>query len=118
MPIALRILRPIQNPNPQFPMSSDSDFASFPSVHDSDRHQIDGGIDTSSSSSPAAAAAAMESKRLWRDVFWLCVFVLHLLAIGFVLGLLGLNRFKKPDRLNIDRFTNMTTVVGGDRFAN
>ncbi|ONK63786.1 uncharacterized protein A4U43_C07F18910 [Asparagus officinalis] len=97
-------------------MSSDSDFASFPSVHDSDRHQIDGGIDTSSSSSPAAVAAAIESRRLWRDVFWLCVFVLHLLAIGFVLGLLGLNRFKKPDRLNIDRFTNITTVVGGDRF--
>lgn len=43
--------------------------------------------------------------RHWRDVFWLGVFVLHLGALGFALTILGLNRFKKPDRLNIDRFT-------------
>ncbi|XP_012464742.1 uncharacterized protein LOC105783696 isoform X1 [Gossypium raimondii] len=44
--------------------------------------------------------------RRWRDVFWLAIFMLHLIALGFVLVLLGLNRFKKSDRLNIDRYTN------------
>ncbi|KAK9277456.1 hypothetical protein L1049_007000 [Liquidambar formosana] len=47
-----------------------------------------------------------EPSRHWRDVFWLGVFILHLIGLGFVLGVLGLNRFKKTDRLNIDKFTN------------
>lgn len=45
--------------------------------------------------------------RRWRDVFWLGIFVIHLVGLGFVLSVLGLNRFKKSDRLNIDRYTNM-----------
>ncbi|XVF43015.1 hypothetical protein PTKIN_Ptkin02bG0006500 [Pterospermum kingtungense] len=44
--------------------------------------------------------------RHWRDVFWLAIFIVHLIALGFVLAVLGLNRFKKSDRLNIDRYTN------------
>ena len=44
--------------------------------------------------------------RHWRDVFWLAIFIIHLIALGFVLAVLGLNRFKKSDRLNIDRYTN------------
>lgn len=48
---------------------------------------------------------ATESRH-WRDVFWLGIFILHLIGLGFVLAVLGLNRFKKSDRLNIDRYTN------------
>ncbi|OMP06788.1 Choline transporter-like protein [Corchorus olitorius] len=44
--------------------------------------------------------------RHWRDVFWLAIFIIHLIGLGFVLAVLGLNRFKKSDRLNIDRYTN------------
>ncbi|XP_021299889.1 CTL-like protein DDB_G0274487 [Herrania umbratica] len=44
--------------------------------------------------------------RHWRDVFWLAIFIIHLIGLGFVLAVLGLNRFKKLDRLNIDRYTN------------
>lgn len=43
--------------------------------------------------------------RQWRDVFWLVVFVLHLILVGFVLGVLGFNRFKHKNRLNIDQYT-------------
>ncbi|KAL0372591.1 UNVERIFIED_CONTAM: CTL-like protein DDB [Sesamum calycinum] len=43
--------------------------------------------------------------RHWRDVFWLLIFMAHLIVVGFVLGVFGLNRFKQPDRLNIDRYT-------------
>ena len=32
--------------------------------------------------------------------------MIHLVGLGFVLSVLGLNRFKKTDRLNIDRYTN------------
>lgn len=44
------------------------------------------------------------TSRRWRDVFWLGIFIIHLVGLGFVLSVLGLNRFKKTDRLNIDRF--------------
>ncbi|XVF03432.1 hypothetical protein REPUB_Repub04eG0261000 [Reevesia pubescens] len=44
--------------------------------------------------------------RHWRDVFWLAIFIIHLFVLGFVLAVLGINRFKTADRLNIDRFTN------------
>lgn len=46
-----------------------------------------------------------EVSRHWRDVFWLALFILHLVLVGFALGVLGFNRFKKKDRLNIDRYT-------------
>ncbi|XP_023746336.1 uncharacterized protein LOC111894498 isoform X2 [Lactuca sativa] len=46
------------------------------------------------------------ASRHWRDVFWLGIFVLHLILVGFALGILGLNRFRKKDRLNIDQYTN------------
>lgn len=47
----------------------------------------------------------MPSSRHWRDVFWLAIFIIHLIGLGFVLGVLGLNRFKVSDRLNIDKYT-------------
>ena len=31
---------------------------------------------------------------------------MHLIGLGLILAVLGLNRFRKTDRLNIDRFTN------------
>ncbi|KAL6969824.1 hypothetical protein U1Q18_029536 [Sarracenia purpurea var. burkii] len=48
---------------------------------------------------------AMEGPRHWRDIFWLGVFMLHMIGIGLILTVLGLNRFMKKDRLNIDRYT-------------
>ncbi|KAM7275018.1 hypothetical protein ACFE04_016884 [Oxalis oulophora] len=50
-------------------------------------------------------ALAPESRH-WRDIFWLGIFLSHLVVAGFFLVILGLNRFKKTDRLNIDRYTN------------
>ncbi|KAG6405581.1 hypothetical protein SASPL_133172 [Salvia splendens] len=43
--------------------------------------------------------------RYWRDVFWLVIFIAHLVVVGFALGVFGLNRFKQLDRLNIDKYT-------------
>ncbi|KAF8378475.1 hypothetical protein HHK36_029816 [Tetracentron sinense] len=48
---------------------------------------------------------ALEPSRHWRDVFWLGIFTVHLVGLGFVLAVLGLNRFKKNDRLKIDKYT-------------
>ncbi|KAG6625817.1 hypothetical protein I3843_15G004100 [Carya illinoinensis] len=48
---------------------------------------------------------ASVTSRRWRDIFWLAVFMLHLIVLGCGLVVLGLNRFKKTDRLNIDRYT-------------
>ncbi|XP_009800284.1 uncharacterized protein LOC107775629 [Nicotiana tabacum] len=45
--------------------------------------------------------------RHWRDVFWMGVFMLHLVLVGVALAVLGFNRFREKDRLKIDRFTNM-----------
>ncbi|KAJ3679681.1 hypothetical protein LUZ60_017692 [Juncus effusus] len=67
--------------------------------------------DTSSTASPPVATITSRnpnSSRQWRDVFWLLIFVFHLIVFGSGLGLLGANRFHKADRLNIDRFTNIT----------
>ncbi|XP_061375085.1 uncharacterized protein LOC133317253 [Gastrolobium bilobum] len=47
----------------------------------------------------------MEQRRRWHDVFWLGIFVIHLIGLGFVLGVLGLNRFKIKNRLDIDKYT-------------
>ncbi|XP_021723856.1 CTL-like protein DDB_G0274487 isoform X2 [Chenopodium quinoa] len=50
-------------------------------------------------------ALSFEQSRHWRDVFWLAVFIVHLGGLGLLLVVLGLNRFKKNDRLNIDKYT-------------
>ncbi|XP_050225229.1 uncharacterized protein LOC126674769 [Mercurialis annua] len=49
--------------------------------------------------------ATTDLPRRWHDVFWLGIFLLHLIGLGFALAILGLNRFKKSDRFNLDRFT-------------
>ncbi|KAL8139558.1 hypothetical protein V2J09_005579, partial [Rumex salicifolius] len=51
-------------------------------------------------------ALSFEQSRHWRDVFWLAVFVLHLIVLALVLGVLGLNSYRKNDRLNINKYTN------------
>ncbi|CAJ1932292.1 unnamed protein product [Sphenostylis stenocarpa] len=47
----------------------------------------------------------MEQPRRWHDVFWLGIFLIHLVGLGLVLGVLGLNRFKQKNRLDIDKYT-------------
>jgi len=49
---------------------------------------------------------AFEPSRCWWDMFWLAIFMLHLVVVGFSLVVLGLNWFEQTKRLNIDRFTN------------
>ncbi|KAM0862201.1 hypothetical protein ACQ4PT_045408 [Festuca glaucescens] len=56
---------------------------------------------------PAAPAGgrpgpgAWPARRRCRDVFWLVLFLLHLLLFGGILALAGLNRFRIADRFNI-----------------
>lgn len=76
--------------------SSSSDFAS--AIQSASRSRRSGG-----GSSEMVVAA--EQSRRWHDVFWLGIFVIHLIALGFLLGVLGLNRFEKENRLNIDKYT-------------
>lgn len=58
------------------------------------------------SSTPPPLAREPEPIRHWRDVFWLAVFVLHIVVLGLVMGVLGLNGFRRADRLNLDKLTN------------
>ncbi|WOL06592.1 CTL-like protein [Canna indica] len=98
----------IRSQQPQF-VFSHSDLASSVSMDDEEDEQTGRSSDGSLPPAPAPRlGSAAEQARHWRDVFWLAVFLLHLLAFGFVLTLLGLNRFSRADRLNIDRFTNIT----------
>lgn len=57
-------------------------------------------------SSDGSQIIASVPSRHWRDIFWLAIFIIHLIGLGFVLGVLGLNRFKVSDRLNIDKYTS------------
>ncbi|CAI8583798.1 unnamed protein product [Vicia faba] len=47
----------------------------------------------------------MEQRRRCHDVFWLGLFMIQLIGLGFVLVILGVNRFKKKNRLDIDKYT-------------
>uniref|UniRef100_A0A1J3IDE8 Choline transporter-like protein n=1 Tax=Noccaea caerulescens TaxID=107243 RepID=A0A1J3IDE8_NOCCA len=49
--------------------------------------------------------AIVRESRHWHDVFWSAIFMIHIVCLGFVLAVLGLNRFRTSDRLNIDRYT-------------
>ncbi|KAG0456138.1 hypothetical protein HPP92_023926 [Vanilla planifolia] len=86
---------------------SDTDGGSSASAEEEEE---DGrGSDSLGSSPPALTpSGALEPARRWRDLFWLIVFVFHLVAVGGFLVVLGINRFGKADRLNIGRFTNIT----------
>ncbi|RWR76147.1 CTL-like protein [Cinnamomum micranthum f. kanehirae] len=81
--------------------SSDSDLASNATRDEDGRmSQSNDGSNTTSTGIVA------EPSRHWRDVFWLCLFSIHLVGLGFVLAVLGINRFKQADRLKIDKYTN------------
>ncbi|CAO2039391.1 unnamed protein product [Urochloa humidicola] len=79
----------------------------------------DGSGNPSPPSVPAAAAGVTAGERaVWprrqcRDVFWLVVFLLHLLVFGAALALFGLNRFRQADRFNIGRYANLTAEPWG-----
>ncbi|CAN5951912.1 unnamed protein product [Sphagnum jensenii] len=82
-----------------------AEHGSFHSITSADQEfqSIDSG---EGSSTPPPLARTPEPSRKWRDIFWLAVFVLHLLGLGLCLAILGmdrfrgLNRFKKLDRLS------------------
>ncbi|KAL0327030.1 UNVERIFIED_CONTAM: CTL-like protein DDB [Sesamum angustifolium] len=78
--------------------SSSSSSSSYDSAVGPSEANIVGSHSSSQGISPMVS-------RHWRDVFWLLIFMAHLIVVGFVLGVFGLNRFKQPDRLNIDRYT-------------
>ncbi|KAK9118511.1 hypothetical protein Scep_016604 [Stephania cephalantha] len=70
--------------------SDDAEFASMPSTE---------------RDATASPAVPEQLRRHWRDVFWLAIFAIHLIGLGFVLAVLGINRFEKADRLKIDKYT-------------
>uniref|UniRef100_A0A0C9QTX0 Choline transporter-like protein n=1 Tax=Wollemia nobilis TaxID=56998 RepID=A0A0C9QTX0_9CONI len=53
---------------------------------------------------PPPIARVPEPARCWNDVFWLFIFVMHLIGLGFVLFVLGANKFQN-DGSKLDRFT-------------
>ncbi|XP_071706169.1 uncharacterized protein [Rutidosis leptorrhynchoides] len=82
--------------------SSDDDVGTMTTAQQSaGRSHLSGDSGNSLSVGPTLGGS-----RHWRDVFWLGIFLLHLIIVGLVLGILGLNRFRKKDRLNIDQYTN------------
>ncbi|XP_064981709.1 uncharacterized protein LOC103998012 isoform X2 [Musa acuminata AAA Group] len=93
-----------------------SSSASIDDEEDENGGSSSNGSDASLPSAPAPRPAAEQARR-WRDVFWLGVFVLHLLALGVGLTILGINRFSRADRLNIDRFTNITGRINSSQAA-
>ncbi|KAI4357847.1 hypothetical protein L6164_001770 [Bauhinia variegata] len=77
--------------------SSSSDFGSVTTAdQNAARSRVSG---------DATQVVTTEQSRRWHDVFWLGIFLIHLIGLGFLMGLLGLNRFKKKNRLNIDQYT-------------
>ncbi|PIA63565.1 hypothetical protein AQUCO_00201123v1 [Aquilegia coerulea] len=79
--------------------SSDTDSSSITTV------EQDGGRIRQNGSQSQSPGMVPEYSRHWRDVFWLGIFIIHLISLGAILGVLGINRFQKADRLDIDRFT-------------
>ncbi|KAJ7954071.1 CTL-like protein [Quillaja saponaria] len=77
--------------------SSSSDFGSMTSAHQN--------VGRSRRSADGDETLASDPLRRWHDVFWLGIFIVHLIVLGFVLAVLGINRFKVKDRLNIDKYT-------------
>ncbi|KAJ9563734.1 hypothetical protein OSB04_008894 [Centaurea solstitialis] len=92
------------NHNTQTPFSSSSSTLGSATIttaqQSAGRSQMSG-----DSGNPVSMGSTLGASRHWRDVFWLGIFVLHLILVGVALGVLGLNRFRMKDRLNIDQYT-------------
>ncbi|KAL3336708.1 hypothetical protein AABB24_029394 [Solanum stoloniferum] len=93
---------------------SDSQFSSLPSSSCDGSGSPSGAAPAPNMVGSSASGDDIRSRQLtsqvsrdWRDVFWMGVFVLHLVLIGVALAVLGFNRFREKDRLKIDRFTKM-----------
>ncbi|KAJ6902984.1 LOW QUALITY PROTEIN: hypothetical protein NC651_020465 [Populus alba x Populus x berolinensis] len=71
---------------------------------------IDQNVRRSRRSGSGDQTLATDIPRHWHDIFWLGVFLFHLMGFALALAVLGLNRFKKSDRFNFDRYTSNTTV--------
>ncbi|KAF7808909.1 CTL-like protein [Senna tora] len=71
---------------------------------------VDQNAGRSRRSGDAIEAVISEQSRRWHDVFWLGIFIIHLICLGFIMAILGLNRFKKKDRLDIDKYTTQVAV--------
>ncbi|KAJ8774557.1 hypothetical protein K2173_017003 [Erythroxylum novogranatense] len=79
-------------------VSFDSAFASIATVDQNAVRSIRSGSSNQT--------LAPDSPRNCHDVFWLGIFLLHMVVLGLFLTVLGANRFHKSDRFNIDRFTS------------
>ncbi|KAI3976206.1 hypothetical protein MKX01_019152, partial [Papaver californicum] len=67
--------------------------------------QQDGVRRTNNASQSTSPGLDTEPSRGWRDIFWSGIFTIHLIGLGFVLAVLGINRFQRADRLKIDQYT-------------
>ncbi|ONI31336.1 hypothetical protein PRUPE_1G307200 [Prunus persica] len=86
-------------------ISQSSYSSSSSSVNSASVATADPNVISSRRSADSSQTLASEPSRRWRDIFWLGVFLIQLVLMGCALTVLGLNRFKKTDRLNIDRYT-------------
>lgn len=88
--------------NQSVPSTSDDDSGNMTTAPQSAGHSH---VSADSGNSALVGNSFGESRH-WHDVFWLGIFLLHLIIVGLALGVLGLNRFRKKDRLKIDQYTN------------
>ncbi|KAL9389481.1 hypothetical protein Peur_018086 [Populus x canadensis] len=89
---------------------NDSHSSSFDSAS---KAAIDQNVGRSRRNGNGDQTLATDIPRHWHDIFWLGVFLFHLMGLALALAVLGLNRFKKSDRFNFDRYTtNKTGPVG------
>lgn len=81
---------------------TDLDLASIPTTDE----EVQRSESVEGSITPPPLGRVPEPARCWRDVFWLCLFIIHLVGLGFVLFVLGTSRFDKDDNLKLHRITN------------
>ncbi|XP_057528648.1 uncharacterized protein LOC130807460 [Amaranthus tricolor] len=86
-------------------MNDPSSLSSSSSYNSASISPADQDVDPAQRTANSSYSLSFEQSRHWRDVFWLAVFIVHLGGLGLLLVVLGLNRFKKNDRLNLDKYT-------------
>ncbi|KAL9352445.1 hypothetical protein Peur_055125 [Populus x canadensis] len=90
---------------------NDSHSSSFDSAS---KAAIDQNVGRSRRNGNGDQTLATDIPRHWHDIFWLGVFLFHLMGLALALAVLGLNRFKKSDRFNFDRYTTNTIGTVGN----